>query len=55
MIAVTAPRWIWRKSLSAKDMHLPSNDQNVHISKLVGANKAFIDEHLPHLSELIQQ
>ncbi len=28
-------------------------DENVRISKLIGANKSFVDEHLPHLSELI--
>lgn len=28
-------------------------DENVRMSKLIGANKAFINEHLPHLSELI--
>ena len=28
-------------------------DENVRLSKLIGANKAFINEHLPHLSELI--
>ena len=25
----------------------------MHLSKLVGANKAFINHHLPHLSELV--
>lgn len=28
-------------------------DHSVHLSKLIGANKAFLNEHLPHLSELI--
>lgn len=28
-------------------------DHNVHLSKLIGTNKAFVNEHLPHLSELI--
>ncbi|HWJ26304.1 MAG TPA: hypothetical protein VNS32_07155, partial [Flavisolibacter sp.] len=28
-------------------------DENIRLSKLVGANKAFINERLPHLSELI--
>lgn len=28
-------------------------DKNVNISKLSGTNKAYIDEHIPHLSELI--
>ena len=41
------------EKLIGKGYSLTIYDQNVHISKLVGANKAFIDEHLPHLSELI--
>jgi GDP-mannose 6-dehydrogenase len=28
-------------------------DENVHVSKLVGANKQFIEERIPHLSDLI--
>ncbi|HSC38884.1 MAG TPA: nucleotide sugar dehydrogenase [Chitinophagaceae bacterium] len=41
------------EKLIGKGYTLTIYDQNVHISKLVGANKAFIHEHLPHLSELI--
>ncbi len=41
------------EKLIGKGYCLTIFDQNVHISKLVGANKAFINEHLPHLSELI--
>lgn len=41
------------EKLIGKGYSLTIYDQNVHISKLVGANKAFINEHLPHLSELI--
>jgi GDP-mannose 6-dehydrogenase len=41
------------EKLIGKGYTLTIYDQNVHISKLVGANKAFIQEHLPHLSELI--
>lgn len=41
------------EKLIGKGYTLSIYDQNVHISKLVGANKAFIQEHLPHLSELI--
>lgn len=41
------------EKLIGKGYCLTIFDQNVHISKLVGANKAFINEHLPHLSQLI--
>lgn len=41
------------EKLIGKGYCLTIFDENVHISKLVGANKAFINEHLPHLSELI--
>jgi GDP-mannose 6-dehydrogenase len=41
------------EKLIGKGYQLSIYDKNVHIAKLVGANKAFINEHLPHLSELI--
>lgn len=41
------------EKLIGKGYQLSIYDNNVHIAKLVGANKAFINEHLPHLSELI--
>ena len=28
-------------------------DKNVNLTKLTGTNKQYIDQHLPHLSELI--
>lgn len=39
--------------LIGKGYHVTIFDENVRLSKLIGANKAFINEHLPHLSELI--
>jgi len=39
--------------LIGKGYHITIYDENVHLSKLIGANKAFINEHLPHLSQLI--
>ncbi|WP_114752528.1 UDP-glucose dehydrogenase family protein [Pleomorphovibrio marinus] len=39
--------------LIGKGYQIRIYDPNVHLSKLVGANKSFINEHLPHLSELI--
>lgn len=41
------------EKLIGKGFKLSIYDNNVHMSKLVGANKQFIDQHLPHLSELI--
>lgn len=41
------------EKLIGKGYQITIFDENVHLSKLVGANKSFIDEHLPHLSELI--
>jgi GDP-mannose 6-dehydrogenase len=39
--------------LIGKGYHITIYDENVRLSKLMGANKAFINEHLPHLSDLI--
>lgn len=41
------------EKLIGKGFNLSIYDKNVHISKLVGANKQFIEQHLPHLSDLI--
>lgn len=41
--------------LIGKGYQLSIYDPNVHLSKLVGANRSFIDEHMPHLSELIEE
>ena len=34
-------------------MSLSVYDKNVNLSKLVGANKSFIEEKLPHISNLL--
>ena len=39
--------------LIGKGYQIKIYDENVRLSKLIGANKAFINERLPHLSELI--
>jgi GDP-mannose 6-dehydrogenase len=39
--------------LLGKGYHLKIYDENVYISHLTGTNKAYIDRHIPHLSELI--
>jgi GDP-mannose 6-dehydrogenase len=41
------------EKLLGKGFHISIYDKNVHISKLVGANKQFIEEHLPHIADLI--
>lgn len=41
------------ENLLGKGMQILIYDKNVNISKLSGTNKAYIDKHIPHLSELI--
>ncbi len=41
------------ETLLGKGFSVLIYDQNVNISKLSGTNKAYIDKHIPHLSELI--
>ncbi|AKD04398.1 nucleotide sugar dehydrogenase [Pontibacter korlensis] len=43
------------ETLIGKGYQITIYDENVRLSKLIGANKAFINERLPHLSELITQ
>jgi len=39
--------------LLGKGVNIKIYDENVRESKLIGANKSYIEEHLPHLSELL--
>lgn len=41
------------ETLIGKGYRISIFDENVHLSKLIGANKSFINERLPHLSELV--
>ena len=41
------------EQLIGKGYTLKIYDKNVHVSKLFGANKEFIEQHRPHLSDLI--
>jgi GDP-mannose 6-dehydrogenase len=39
--------------LIGKGYNITIYDENVHMSKLIGANEAYINERLPHLSDLL--
>ena len=41
------------EQLIGKGMRLSVYDPEVHLSRLLGANKRFIEQHLPHIGELI--
>lgn len=41
------------ETLIGKGYQVTIFDENVRLSKLIGANKAFINERLPHLSDLV--
>ncbi|MDG1901173.1 MAG: nucleotide sugar dehydrogenase [Bacteroidales bacterium] len=41
------------EKLLGKGFEIKVYDENVNISKLIGKNKSFIEEHLPHLDQLL--
>ena len=42
------------EQLIGKGMQLSVYDPEVHLSQLIGANRRFIDSHLPHIGQLLQ-
>ncbi|MGE5491482.1 MAG: nucleotide sugar dehydrogenase, partial [Actinomycetota bacterium] len=42
------------EQLLGKGIHLRVYDPEVHLSRLLGANRRFIDQHVPHLGELLR-
>jgi GDP-mannose 6-dehydrogenase len=41
------------ETLLGKGYSIRVYDRNISIARLVGANKSFIDQHVPHLSSLL--
>jgi GDP-mannose 6-dehydrogenase len=41
------------ETLLGKGYSIRVYDKNVSVTRLVGANKRFVDEHVPHLSSLL--
>ena len=42
------------EQLIGKGMHLSIYDPEVHLAKLLGANRSFIEKHLPHIGEMLK-
>jgi GDP-mannose 6-dehydrogenase len=42
------------EQLIGKGMQLAIYDPEVHLSRLLGANKSFIERHLPHIGEMVR-
>lgn len=49
-----SPLVVLAEQLIGKGLQLSIYDPDVHLSRLLGANKRFIETHLPHLGELLQ-
>lgn len=45
---------ILAESLIGKGMQLAIYDRDVHVSRLLGANKRFIEQHIPHIGALLR-
>ncbi len=42
------------EQLIGKGMQLSIYDPEVHLAKLLGANRSFIEKHLPHIGEMLR-
>jgi GDP-mannose 6-dehydrogenase len=40
--------------LIGKGMQLSIYDPEVHLAKLLGANRSFVEKHLPHIGEMLR-
>jgi GDP-mannose 6-dehydrogenase len=50
-----SPLVLMAEHLIGKGLDLRIYDPDVHLSSLLGANRRFIDQHVPHISALIRQ